>query len=285
MPGTADSAYLLCSPEEGCVRIPAPSLPAGRCRLLLSFDYDGTLKPQDAPPEPEFFHLMRELAPLGVYWGINTGRSLRKLEPELELLPLMPHFICTCERYVYLSGDEGRLSPAAEHNARCCRANLALRERILPSWLEALQQLRSLYPEAEWELAADDPLSIEAATPAALDLLMPHLQPFADPSRSVAIQRAGRFMRLSDARYTKGSALRRVQQMLGAQESALFIMGDGHNDIDAFRHFTRAFCAAPADAHPEVIAWLREHGGYISPTTGVLSAVRFWVQRQLAEAL
>lgn len=278
----AAPAYLLTSPEEGCELIPAPSAPAGACRLLLSFDYDGTLKRHDDTLEPGFFELMRALAPRGVCWGINTGRSLHKLAAELAELPLMPHFICTCERYVYLAGADGRLAPAAAHNARCCRANLELRERLLPAWRLTLEQLRARFPEAEWELAADDPLSIEAATPEALDALLPGIAPYAG-AEGVAIQRAGRFMRLSDARFTKGSALRYVQHSLSVPEGSLFIMGDGHNDIDAFRHFPRAFCAAPADAHPEVISWLREHGGYVSPAPGVLEAVHFWLQKRLPQ--
>lgn len=277
----AAPAYLLCSPEEGCVSVPAPAPATGACRLLLSFDYDGTLKQHDDTLEPEFFALMRRLTTLGVRWGINTGRSLHKLEGELPLLPHMPHFICTCERYVYMAGEDGLLHPAAAHNARCHRANMELRERALPAWQATLQHLRSRFPEAEWEVAADDPLSIEAATPETLDILMPHLEPHA-AAEEVAIQRAGRFMRLSDARFTKGSALRYVQQSLGVPEEQLFIMGDGHNDIDAFRHFTHAFCAAPADAHPEVTAWLREHGGYVSPAPGVLQAVSFWLEKTLA---
>ena len=279
----SEPAYFLHSAEEGCAPIPGFSRPAGECRYLLSFDYDGTLRLHGGAPEGAFFPRMRELARRGVRWGINTGRSLHKMAAELPLLPLMPDFICTCERYVYMADATGRLTPAGAHNARCFAANIALRERLLPTWQPALRELRRALPSLSWEVAADDPLSIEAADSATMDELMPHLAPFA--GGDVAIQRAGRFMRLSDARFSKGSALRYVQQALGVEEPHLFLMGDGHNDIDAFRHFAGAFCAAPCDAHPDVAAWLREHGGYLSPCPGVCEAVDFWVRKMRIEEL
>lgn len=267
--------YPLSAPEEGCVLLPhRPTPPAEGCRYLLSLDYDGTLKPEGAEVDAAFFDLVLQLRAHGVLWGINTGRSLHKLAAELEHLPYQPDFVCTCERYVYPAGADGRLRAAAEHNAACHRANIELRRRLSPGWQAALEPLRS---EA-WQFAPDDPLSIEALDSATMDSLMPHLAPFA--SERVAIQRAGRFMRLSDARYSKGSALRYVQQLYGVQEEHLCLMGDGHNDIDAFRLFPRAFRAAPHTAHPDVILWLQNNNGYISPESGVIDALRRWAECQ-----
>lgn len=248
----------------------------GACRWLISLDYDGTLRQEEEPPEPAFFRLMDEWRPHGVRWGINTGRSLPKLEAELPAFPFLPDFICTCERYAYLTDATGRLRPAEEHNAHCHRANAELRDALLPAWLPFLKTLRTLTPTLEWETAADDPLSIEAKDSATLDHLMPDIRAFAAHRPHTAIQRAGRFMRLSDARFTKGSALRYVQLHWQTPEHALFIMGDGHNDIDAFRLFPRAFRAAPCNAHIDVLAWMRRHGGYISPRRGVVDALLHW---------
>lgn len=265
--------YHLLSQEEGQVILPLCPMPQVRsCRYLISLDYDGTLKPEEAEVDAAFFELMLSLREHGVIWGINTGRSLQKLAAELAALPYQPDFVCTCERYVYLAGADGRLSPAAEHNAACHRANMELRHRICPGWHAALEPLRS----DAWQLAADDPLSIEALNSAVLDELMPHLEPFA--GAEVAIQRAGRFMRLSDANYSKGSALRYVQQVLQLPEKHLCLMGDGHNDIDAFRLFPQAFRAAPRTAHPDVICWLQKNNGYISPEMGVCEALHRWAE-------
>lgn len=272
-------SYRIESLEEGSIPAPGPSAPAqGGCRYLISLDYDGTLRQEgEHSVAPAFFAHVRALRSSGVRWGLNTGRSLRKLAGELESFPTMPDFICTCERYAYLADARGELRPATRHNAACHRANMQLRESILPEWQATLKQLRSLHPAAEWEPAADDPLSIEAADSATLDILMPHLRGFAQGQ--VSIQRAGRFMRLSDARFTKGSALRCVQQAWQTPESHIFIMGDGHNDLDAFRHFAGAHCAAPCTAHADVIYWLREHGGYVSPCPGVMEALLHWEEK------
>lgn len=270
---------LLHSAEEGDAHLPSHLRAepyCGSCRWLVSLDYDGTLRREDEGVEAEFFPLMSALRPHGVRWGINTGRSLHKMAADLVHFPHLPDFLCTCERYVYLAEEDGRLAPAAAHNARCHRANMQLREALLPTWLPALDELRRAHPDCTWEVAADDPLSIEAVDSATMDTLMPHLLPFA--REGVAIQRAGRFMRLSDARYSKGSALRCVRENWAVAEESLFLMGDGHNDIDAFRHFPAAFRAAPRTAHPDVLAWLREHGGYLSPSLGVVEALRHWAQ-------
>lgn len=265
--------YRLESREEGSVELPLRPLPAcGRCRWLISLDYDGTLKYDDHEPEAAFFELMQRLRSQGVYWGINTGRSLQKLAAELEKMPYTPDFVCTCERYAYPAADDGRLRPADEHNRSCHLANMELRRSILPAWQAALAPLQ----HPGWQFAADDPLSIEAIDSPTLDALMPHLIPFAN--EQVAIQRAGRFMRLSAAEYSKGSALHHVQQCLGVAEDHICMLGDGHNDIDAFRLFPQAFRGAPSTAHDDVIAWLQANGGYISGSAGVCEALLNWAQ-------
>lgn len=272
--------YTLSSAHEGSVRLrPAPPAESA-CRFLVSLDYDGTLKPEGGEVEEAFWPLVLRLRPLGLRWGINTGRSLLKLAAELASLPVAPDFVCTCERYVYLADAAGRLRPAMRHNARCLRTNLRLRSAVLEAWQTALAP----HAGPAWQFAADDPLSVEAVSSAALDALVPYMEHLA--VGSVAMQRAGRFVRLSDARFTKGSALRYVQRRLRVRDACVCLMGDGHNDLDAFREFPQAFCAAPAAAHPDVISWLQTNGGYISPTDGVVQALHIWAQHMgIAAAL
>lgn len=276
---SSGAGQLLESKEEGTILLPTKAEPrAGKCHLLVSLDYDGTLRIEgEEHVEAGFFGLMHTLHEQGVRWGINTGRSLRKLEAELASFPIMPDFICTCERYAYLADERGYLLPATEYNARCHQENLALRAKVLPAWQRALQKLRRTCPDCQWELAIDDPLSIEAKDSQTMDRLMPHLLSFANTE--VGIQRAGRFMRLCDARFSKGSALQYIQQTWQVEETHMLLMGDGHNDIDAFRHFPRAYCAAPAAAHPDVHAWLQANGGHISPAPGVLHTLQDWARQ------
>ncbi len=268
--------------KEGAVP-PGQAAPfRGECRLLVSLDYDGTLRsPEGAPVSAEFLDHMRKWRALGVRWGINTGRSLPYLLGELtEFCPLLPDFICTCERYVYMADAAGRLIPAASHNAECHTANMRLRERFRPVLHKALAELRQKRPHLVWSVADSDPLSIETPDSAAMDALIPHLLQLPPPG--VAIQRAGRYLRFSDERFNKGTALRYVVQQWQVPHEHLFVMGDGQNDLDAFRLFPRAYRTAPANAHPEVISWLLDHGCPVSTQPGVLPALRAWVEKNSA---
>ncbi len=269
--------------EEGQV-LPGCALPfSGDCRWLISLDYDETLRSHDPqhPVPAEFYALMREWRPYGVRWGINTGRTLPYLCQELlPTAPFLPDFICTCERYAYVAQDDGRLYPLSEHNARCREHNIQVRERIKPLLHAQLRELRRSLPALQWIIAADDPLSVEAEDAETMDAIMAYLAPFLNTLTGVTAQRAGRYMRLADSRYCKGSALRVVAQQWQVPSCSWVILGDGHNDLHAFRMFPDAFCGAPANAHADVLAWLRENGKYISSTTGVLDCLRAW-QRQI----
>lgn len=268
-------------PCEGSV-VPGKAAPGGGgCRWLVSLDFDGTLRQDRGPAIPSpFFEKMAELRAHGVRWGINTGRTLPYLCSEmLPCSPVLPDFICTCERYIYLADAEGILRPATEHNLACEQINTKLRQAFQPTLHTTLAAIRCERPELQWEIAATDPLSVEAADSETMDELMPLLQPLTTPS--VTIQRAGRYMRFADSRFHKGTALAFVCNAYGLQPEQLFIMGDGHNDIDAFRQFKGAYCVAPAGAHPEVAAWLSSHGGKISAHSGVLHALQDWYNERV----
>ena len=265
--------------EEG-QELPGRALPfAGECRWLISLDYDETLR-QAPPAEPvpaPFFELMRSWRSLGIRWGINTGRTLPYLCQELlPASPFLPDFICTCERFVYLAGEDGVLRPLREHNARCHEHNMEVRERVRPGLHEQLKRLRTEIPELRWIIAAEDPLSVEAEDSATMDRIMAFLSPFIATLPGVAAQRAGRYMRLADNRYCKGTALRTVAESWQVPECRWAMLGDGHNDLHAFRLFPAAFCGAPATAHADVRDWLSRHGGYVSPDPGVMDILRTW---------
>ena len=265
--------------EEGQV-LPGCALPfSGACRWLISLDYDETLRSPDPqhPVPTEFYELMRAWRPLGVRWGINTGRTLPYLCQELlPTAPFLPDFICTCERYAYVAREDGRLHPLLEHNARCYEHNMLVREQVTPLLHARLAEMRRCLPELEWIIAPTDPLSVEAADAPTMDAIMAFLAPFIGTLRGVTAQRAGRYMRLADARYCKGSALRVVAEQWQVPSSAWVLLGDGHNDLHAFRLFPDAFCGAPANAHADVLDWLRANGGYISPVPGVMDCLHAW---------
>lgn len=257
---------------------PGAAAPAvAPCRWLISLDYDGTLQnPDGSPIEPAFFEQMLAWRSYGVRWGINTGRTLNYLLQEiLPCSPVLPDFICTCERYVYLADAHGKLQPATEHNAECHHRNLALREQLAPHLHSRLAELKRTHPHLQWQLATDDPLSVEAIDSPTMDAIIPHLQELV--SSCCSIQRAGRYMRFADSRHTKGTALAYVMQAWQVPAEHVFIMGDGQNDLDAFCRFPAAWCAAPCTAHAEVLAWLAAHPGTrTAPESGVLPELRRW---------
>lgn len=255
---------------------------SGACRWLVSLDYDGTLQQSSSSPiSAEFFEQMQAWRAHGVRWGINTGRSLNYLLQEiLPCSPVLPDFICTCERYVYQAGTDGRLHPAIEHNELCHRHNAELRAFLSSRLHSLLAELRRTHPQLQWEQAADDPLSIEALDSPTMDAIIPHLLPLV--SEGHTIQRAGRYMRFADARYTKGTALELVRQTWQVAEENMFIMGDGQNDLDAFRMFPAAWCAVPAGAHAEVLDWLEQHPEvHLAPENDVLPELRRWFRMRV----
>lgn len=265
--------------EEGQV-LPGQTLPfAGGCRWLLSFDYDDTLRTCDPanPVSADFYELMRAWRPLGIRWGINTGRTLPYLcEELLPTAPFLPDFICTCERYVYIAQADGSLQPLSEHNARCVEHNAHVREHVTPLLHQQLEMLRRKQPGLQWIISPTDPLSVEAVDSATMDEIMLYLSPFIDGLKGACAQRAGRYMRLADARYCKGTALQTVARQWHVPASHWCMLGDGHNDLHAFRMFSEAFCGAPVNAHPDVISWLRNHGGYVSSSAGVMEILHAW---------
>ena len=268
-------------PPEGSI-IPGSAAPCTvPCRLLVSLDFDGTLREETGPAvSAAFFEKMAALRAYGVCWGINTGRTLPYLCSELlPCSPVLPDFVCTCERYIYLADAAGTLRPAEAHNRECAHINMQLRQAFQPTLHRALADIRNLHPDLEWEIAATDPLSVEAVNSETMDALMPMLTPLT--TQQITIQRAGRYLRFADARFNKGTALRFVCEALGIDATHLFIMGDGHNDIDAFEQFPAAWCSDPANAHPEVAAWLRAHGGHVSPQIGVLHAIEEWAEKHV----
>ncbi len=267
--------------QEGSAPPGAAAPATAPCRWLVSLDYDGTLRAEQGPPIPaSFLELMQTWRALGVRWGINTGRSLPYLYTELQhIAPLLPDFICTCERYIYMADTAGHLLPATAHNNHCEQLNQQLRQRLQPRLHQTLATMRRMHPELVWELAATDPLSVEAADSATMDAIVPHLRPLTTPR--IAIQRAGRYLRFANAQFSKGTALATICQAWGIPPQRLFIIGDGHNDLHAFRQFPAAFCAAPANAHPEVVAALQHIGGYVSPESGVEEALHTWYRERV----
>ncbi len=252
----------------------------GDCRWLISLDYDGTLRQHEAPHiEEEFFAQMRAWREYGVRWGINTGRSLYfLLEDFARISSQLPDFICTCERYAYITDENGMLHACHDYNRGCYEDHHELRSRVEGAVSHAFQQMQELYPHVSWEIDASDSLSIATETPEGMEVLMPHIYEVQARFPELGMQRAGRFMRFCDARYSKGTALEQVRKSWGVVESHCFIMGDGENDLDTFRAFPKASYAAPKHSHPDVLRYVMSRGGDVKHES-VLSALHEWAMK------
>lgn len=256
------------------------------CRWLVALDYDGTLRGEESCPiAPEFLALMAAWRPYGVRWGINTGRSLGYLcEELLSCVSVLPDFLCTTERFAYLADGQGKVVPAMDFNCESYEANARLRRELCSPLAAEMARIGALHPEWEWVFAPNDPLSVQAKDTTTMDGIAPLLQPFVDSLDGVAMQRASRFMRLSDARFNKATALGYVMEQWGVDSAHLFAMGDGHNDLDVFSRFPEAYFGCPADAHPEIQAVLPAMGGYVSESRGVISLLHRWFEERVLPA-
>ncbi len=248
---------------------PLRTLPAaGPARWLFSFDYDGTLRSGDETPpvSREFFELMSAWREeFGVRWGINTGRSINYLMEEYNAIaPFAPDFAVTCERYIHTAAPGARLLPDLRHNALC----LDEHEKIFRRYHEKLEhlftRLQEEFSSCRWNRAPGDPHSIEAETPGVLELFMPYIHRLLAECPGLSAQRTGPYLRFCHASFNKGTSLRRIADAWGVSTERILIMGDGHNDLDAFRLFPRALQACPANSHPEILAYAEKHGVYIS---------------------
>ncbi len=244
-----------------------PAMP-GETRWLLSFDFDGTLWGSDRRPQisARFFELMRRWrVDYGVRWGINTGRSMEYLWSELAAVaPFSPDFVVTSERYVSAAGPDGRLEPDGARNALCRREHALLFERFHDA-LEALfLELRERYPASRWSRSPEDPYAIEVEHIPDLDLFSPHMRALLARCPGLSVQRAGPYLRFCHAGYNKGTSLLHVAEAWRVPSRRIAIFGDGHNDLDAFRLLPEAFRGAPANAHPDVRAFLERSGGIVS---------------------
>lgn len=236
---------------------------------LFSFDYDGTLRDSKSSPplSEEFFRFIRTHRDrYGIRWGINTGRDIDYLMDEYAAFaPYAPDFIITCERYIYTAKADECLAENTPANELCRKTH----EKIFKKYhtpIEALfARMKNDFPHCSWIRSANDPHAIEETNGGVLDHLMPLIEDFLRTAPELSFQRADPYLRFCHAAINKGSTLLQVARQFSAKPHCVFIIGDGHNDLDAFRAFPTALLACPSNAHADVAAYISAHGGYISP--------------------
>ena len=143
---------------------------------LLSTDFDGTLVAHGSDPVLDR-GCMEHIAKLqadGVFWAINTGRSVDLLQSGLTDLefPIRPDFILTSERDVFRpSSNGGQWEPFGDWNERVAREHAELfqsAESVLAEVVDFVNQktkARLLYHSAGLEgLVADSEAELDRVT-------------------------------------------------------------------------------------------------------------------------
>jgi len=240
---------------------PPPSL----ALKLVCTDFDGTIHSALESPAvaPEFQELIAGLQRQGVRWVVNTGRGLADLLREMARakLNVAPDYLVVVEREIYRR-DGAAYVAHAEWNERCTRTHDDLFARLrpeLPAWFEWVNgNFVAEVFEDPWS-----PFCLVAANPedAAEIVEQVELRCRAWPEVTVVANHV--YARLSHADYHKGSALREVATLCGAEPAGTFIAGDHWNDLPMLRRELGRWLVAPVNAMVEVKTAVTDAGGWV----------------------
>lgn len=244
--------------------LPLPEPP----RLLLSFDFDGTLHDPASFPsvDPRFFDAIRWLRDSkNAIWGINTGRSLEHLVQGFidGRFPFLPDFAIVREREIFFPNAFGRFVSYSAWNEAC---DTAL-NRLFRKSRKGLKTIRSTITQhtgAQWIEHPGEPAGVIARTDEEMDWIISQVTTLAQPYPDLGWQRSTIYLRFGHKLYHKGSALNEVARLQRLGPANTFAIGDSHNDIDMLDHNIAHSIACPSNAVGDVLLHVNALGGYIS---------------------
>lgn len=234
---------------------------------LVCTDFDGTIHTDlESPPvAAEFQQAIAELQARGVRWVINTGRGLDDLLRELQRsrLTVQPDYLVVVEREIYRRQGDGFAAHTA-WNDRCTRVHKELFTRLrpeLPAWFEWVNDnfVAEVY-EDPWS-----PFCLVAANTENAAEIVEHVSMRCRAWPEVTVVANHVYARLSHVEYHKGSALREVATLCGADPEGTFIAGDHWNDLPMLQRGLGRWLVAPENAMPEVKAAVLGAGGWVIP--------------------
>lgn len=256
--------------------LPAPESP----RLLLSFDFDGTLHEPEAgyPLDPRFFDVIQQLREkYGALWAVNTGRSLFQTVQGINeaKFPFLPDCLIAREREIYKPSPLGRWVDMGRWNTDCAKAHAKL-FRKSRRVLKKLRKYVETETSARWIEQEDEPAGVIATTEEEMERISNMADELCAKTPMLSHERNTIYMRFSHAEYNKGSALKALAESMDLQPESTFAIGDGHNDLTKLNRDIAHHIACPANAHPEVQRCLLDQGGYLAKACyshGVLEAL------------
>lgn len=252
---------------------------------LVCTDFDGTIHTElESPPVAhDFEELIGALQARGVRWVVNTGRGLGDLLREMERarLRVAPDYLVVVEREIY-QREADRYVAHETWNDRCTRLHEDLFARLrpeLPAWFEWVNGnfVAEVY-EDPWS-----PFCLVAENTEDAAEIVEHvsLRCRAWPEVSVVANHV--YARLSHVEYHKGSALREVAALCGAEPASTFIAGDHWNDLPMLQSEFGRWLVAPMNAMPEVKSAVLAAGGWVMAERAG-RAVAAGLRRIMAEA-
>lgn len=248
----------------------------GEVKGVLSFDFDGTLHlPEVMPPvDSGFFEVVRGLRDEGYIWGINTGRSqMQMVEGFVEgQFPFSPDFLVAREREIYTPGEFGRWIPVREWQKRAERDQKKVFRKAKKLLLEVREFVEAT-TDAEWVVQEGDPAGIVATSVEEMGRIVDFVEEHRGRCEMLGYLRNTIYLRFSHKDYHKGSAVREVMRLAGVEREQVFVIGDGHNDLDKLHPEVAGMIACVGNAHDDVKTHVRAHGGYVAEREGSLGSV------------
>jgi hydroxymethylpyrimidine pyrophosphatase-like HAD family hydrolase len=250
---------------------------------LISTDFDGTVVCSTLnPPFPrELGVLIRQLQRDGVYWAINTGRTLPLAEDGLVAYGevLEPDFLITSEREIFRRSAAGGWEDYGDWNARCTLAHKTL-FGAARDFFDAVREYFRKHPDHGEIITVEGVLEgVIARDVEAMEYFIDWLENCDRKVPGLSWQRNHIYLRFCEAGYDKGTALKGLADLLGITRERIFAAGDNFNDISMLDGKIAAYVACPRNAIPEVKEAVRKASGYVSEGhagLGVADALRYF---------
>jgi hydroxymethylpyrimidine pyrophosphatase-like HAD family hydrolase len=244
-----------------------PLDPPSQAKLILSFDFDGTLhSPDETPPvSGAFFELIRKLREeRDAVWGINTGRSMNHVIEGLveSRFPFSPDWVVAREREIWYPNNFGRWIGDEKWN-RTCEKNHRKFFRKVGKDLKAIRSEVEEHTGATWIEQEGEPAGLISRTEEEMEWIVGRVRELTVSEPLLGWQRNTIYLRFGHRNYQKGSSLVQVASGFGLGPASSLAIGDSHNDLEMLSPDAAAMIACPGNSVPEVKSQVERVGGYL----------------------